>query len=294
MTKEKFLEKARSRHGYKYLYPDLDSKVTLKSKIKIDYQGVTYFQTVNKHLLGKCPEKTTPKKTKEEFVSEARKIWKDRFDYSQTEYKNALSKVKLFDTKRSIWVDQIASLHLQGFEPKFYDTESFISESKLITDFAFTYDGCQYVNKTTDVVISCPFHGDFSVKAFNHLNYGQSCKKCDEFRFTKEVKGFLDSYRISYDRQHKFEGCRNEIELPFDFYIPAFRTCIEFESLSHFDFNKLSGGIKSFESLKTNDKIKNDYCEDNYINLIRIRYDQIDNIPQILWENLKNFIVKSR
>jgi hypothetical protein len=42
------------------------------------------------------------------------------------------------------------------------------------------------------------------------------------------------------------------------------------------------GGIKAYESLKLNDSIKNDFCEINCINLIRIKYDQIDNIDKIL------------
>jgi hypothetical protein len=65
------------------------------------------------------------------------------------------------------------------------------------------------------------------------------------------------------------------------------RTCIEFDGEQHFYPVSHFGGIMAYESLKINDKIKNDYCEDNYINLIRIRWDQIDEISQILQRNLK-------
>jgi hypothetical protein len=68
------------------------------------------------------------------------------------------------------------------------------------------------------------------------------------------------------------------------------RTCIEFDGEQHFHPVSHFGGIMAYESLKINDKIKNDYCEDNYISLIRIRYDQIDDIYRILWDNLKNHI----
>jgi hypothetical protein len=53
---------------------------------------------------------------------------------------------------------------------------------------------------------------------------------------------------------------------------------------------QIFGGSEAYERLKINDKIKNDYCEINYINLIRIRYDQYDNIYSILWQNLKNHL----
>ena len=48
--------------------------------------------------------------------------------------------------------------------------------------------------------------------------------------------------------------------------------------------------IKRFLNNESINKIKNDYCEDNYINLIRIRYDQIDNIEKLLFDNLKIYL----
>lgn len=68
------------------------------------------------------------------------------------------------------------------------------------------------------------------------------------------------------------------------------RTCIEFDGKQHFQPMEFFGGVEAFEKIKINDKIKSDYCEDNYIDLIRIRYDQEDDIHQILWNNLKNKI----
>ena len=59
-------------------------------------------------------------------------------------------------------------------------------------------------------------------------------------------------------------------------------TIIEFDGLQHFEPIKHFGGQEAFEKLKTNDKIKNYYCEDNYINLIRIKYDEVDKIERIL------------
>jgi hypothetical protein len=50
MFKNKFIEKARSVHGYKYEYIDLPEKLTHKDVIQIKYNDVIYKQTVNKHL----------------------------------------------------------------------------------------------------------------------------------------------------------------------------------------------------------------------------------------------------
>ena len=64
-------------------------------------------------------------------------------------------------------------------------------------------------------------------------------------------------------------------------------TFIDFDISGYYDTDNKS---IPYDELKTNDKIKNDYCEDNYINLIRIKYDQINIIQEILWDNLKIFI----
>lgn len=41
-----------------------------------------------------------------------------------------------------------------------------------------------------------------------------------------------------------------------------------------------------FEATKRRDKIKNDYCKNNGIELIRIPYTEFDNIPKILRNKL--------
>jgi hypothetical protein len=63
----------------------------------------------------------------------------------------------------------------------------------------------------------------------------------------------------------------------FQFYLPSKRTVIEYLSKEHY-------------LIKDLDKKKEDYCEDNYIDLIRINYSQFDDIYKILWENLSDYI----
>ena len=58
--------------------------------------------------------------------------------------------------------------------------------------------------------------------------------------------------------------------------------CIEFDGIQHFEPVEHFGGVKAFKSLIKRDKIKNDYCQKNKINLLRIDYIQIDNIDNII------------
>jgi hypothetical protein len=220
MRKLEFLEKARNTHGYKYNYLNLSEKVTLNDKIDIEYNGEIYIQSISKHLMGRCPEKSTKRKTTEDFILEAKEIWKDKYDYSLTEYTGALNNIKII--YNGIVYEQRASSHLLGLAPEFRSNEESLLRDK--------------VNQSDKEGI-------------------------------KEIKEFLDKYQIDYEMNKNLD---NNI---FQFYVPNKRTIIEYLSKKHY-------------LIKDMDKIKKDYCEDNYIDSIRIRYNQFDDIYKILWDNL--------
>lgn len=159
----------------------------------------------------------------------------------------------------------------------------------IVNDYKYQYNFNNYVNVNSQIDIICPLHGLNIKTAYNALQ-GNCCTYCDESKGEKEIAKYLDKSEISYYRKHKFKDCKNIFQLPFDFYIPSLRTAIEFDGIQHFQPLQIFGGKEAYERLKINDKIKNSYCEDNYINLIRIRYDQIEDIYQILWDNLKNYM----
>ena len=351
MTKQQFLDSARKKHGYKYDYPNLKDKILSTDTIDIVFNNINYTQKVVKHItLGRCPEKNTPRKTTEQFISEAQRVWGDKYDYSLVEYTGALKKIKIIF--EGIIFEQDAISHIQGQAPEknlnqenfirkaklkhgdkydyrhvkfisgdsavmigyngtFYlqkpyqhligncpenlklsirkTTNTFVRESMLVHDFKYGYDKTDYTKNQIKVIISCPTHGDFNQTPLSHLQ-GSGCPNCNESKGEKEIAKYLNSKNINYSRQHKFPDCKNVFELPFDFYIPSMRMIIEFDGKQHYQPVEHFGGQKTYETLKINDKIKTDYCEDNYINLIRIKYDQIEKITEILWENMKVFL----
>jgi very-short-patch-repair endonuclease len=158
----------------------------------------------------------------------------------------------------------------------------------MVHDYKYEYNMEQYnLGLNSKIGIICKEHGKFNLKAATHI-YGSGCTKCDEYKFNKITKKYLETNNISFHQEHRFIDCN----LPFDFYLPKYRTIIEFDGRQHFEPIENFGGLESYNKLKINDKIKSDYCEDNYISLIRIRYDQIDDIYRILWDNLKTHIKK--
>ena len=79
--------------------------------------------------------------------------------------------------------------------------------------------------------------------------------------------------------------CKNIKSLLFDFFIPKYNTCIEFDGEQHFRPINFMGGIDKFEKTKINDNIKTIFCQENNIKLIRIPYYDIDKI-EIIFETL--------
>jgi len=74
--------------------------------------------------------------------------------------------------------------------------------------------------------------------------------------------------------------------LPFDFYLPHFNVCIEYNGTQHYYSNNWFGGDVGFEKTKINDEIKKNYCNKKSIELIVIKYDE--NINEILSKKFIN------
>ena len=283
-TTEQFIKEAKEIWGDKYDYSLVDYKGALK-KIKVIYNDIVFEQIANSHLKY-APELNM---NRDWFIKRAKDKWGDKYDYSLVEYKDCKKKVKIIYKKTGEIFEQTPALHLTNAPEKLLvrkTTEQFIKEANIIHDFRFSYDKTNYIKNQIKVIINCPIHGDFEQRPLSHLQ-GNGCPNCSESKGEKIIAKYLDKNNISYYRQHKFDDCKNIFQLPFDFYIPKYRTCIEFDGKQHYEPADFLGGIEAFEKLKTNDRIKDDYCEDNFINIIRIRYDQMDKIDSILNESFQ-------
>jgi hypothetical protein len=101
-TLEKFLEEAIEKHGDKYNYSKIKEYINCHKKMTIicpkhgDFQ-----QTAEKHLYGGCRKcaddlhASKSRKTNEKFIEEAKKVWGDLYDYSEINYQNTHTKIKI-------------------------------------------------------------------------------------------------------------------------------------------------------------------------------------------------------
>jgi very-short-patch-repair endonuclease len=281
-TTKEFIEDSIKIWGYKYDYSLVEYKGSFIN-VAIKYKGKIYYQKPSQHLSGYKCECANVKNTKD-FIDKSIERHGDKYDYSLVEYKGIDKKVKIL--YQGVVYEQKAGAHLysSGLVERVIPRrkrEDFILSSSEVHDSKYDYSLVEYSNNNTKVIIICPTHGEFLQRPSSHLQ-GHGCSSCMESKGEKKISHFLSFNNINYLSQHRFNDCRNILSLPFDFYIPSKRMCIEFDGIQHFEPIDHFGGVETFEKLKTNDKIKNDYCEDNYINLIRIRYDEVDNIEKIL------------
>ena len=90
------------------------------------------------------------------------------------------------------------------------------------------------------------------------------------------IENILINYGFTYVPQYTFNDCKNIFCLPFDFYLPEYNACIEYDGQQHFYPVEIFGGEEAFQKQKENDSIKTQYCVDHNIKLIRIPYTASD------------------
>lgn len=109
----------------------------------------------------------------------------------------------------------------------------------------------------------------------------QSCGCLSKSVGERKVKTQLELLQINFEREKSFEGCKNpetNYSLRYDFYLPDYKCCIEYDGFTHFIAN---GGWNTRENLygvQYRDSIKTKFCEDNNIRLVRIPYTELDDI----------------
>ncbi len=170
-------------------------------------------------------------------------------------------------------------------------------EKALLYDDVYTeiaQSGCELLSKeyknTTELLsIKCGVCKEnifeTSLVAFRGRKV-KACPKCNKSISAGErkFKKLLEKNNITYIHQHKYDDCKYKNKLKFDFYLNDYNIIIEVDGLGHFKPIPYFGGEEKFKENKIRDGIKNKYCKDNNIPIIRIPYDD---------RNMNDFIKRS-
>ena len=159
---------------------------------------------------------------------------------------------------------------------------------KLIGDYYNSY------TKTTFKCIACDKKCIWKTTPKIVLDGGKS-PICLSSNGVIKIEKYLQTKNIVYCREKTFNDCKNVKCLPFDFYLPQYNICIEYDGRQHYqpvNFNGCSNekALDSFQKNQINDNIKNQYCKLKNINLLRISYLDEDVIDDILDKFLFNIL----
>ena len=137
-----------------------------------------------------------------------------------------------------------------------------------------------YVNALTPILHKCLKCEHEWFAAPNNILRGSGCPKCNGSRGEKLITSWLNDYKIKFIPQYRFSDCKDKHTLPFDFYLIDYNACIEYQGEQHYRAIDFFGGDERFAICQSHDKIKKDYCNNNSIPLLCIKYDE--NVEEAL------------
>ncbi len=291
-TRERFLEEARQVHGDKYDYSNVIFRNSVTQVIIICPIHGEFAQDAHHHITRKqgCPKcGGTARKNTEEFVERARKIHGDKYNYEETDYISAHKKVCIIcPTHGRFWMEPANHTHRTNPQgcPKCsgkipWDKARFISEALVVHGNFYDYSQMKWNGLKEEVLILCPYHGEFRQKPIVHL-MGCGCQKCRNPKGETTIREILTRKELTFTEQVRFQDCKDKQPLPFDFVLyqqNRERLIIEYHGTQHYQPLSFRGKKASydellvgFETIKRHDLIKREWCYNKGIPLLEIPY----------------------
>jgi phage FluMu protein Com len=190
MTTQMFVNRAKELHGNKYSYAEL-VYVNSKTPVKIICTkcGKLCMQRPLEHLKGsdccRCYTKNLTYTTKE-FIHKANKVHGNIYDYSESVYTGGDTPVKVRCTNCNNIFYPTPNNHINKKSGcpscyllvRTYSKDEFIHVANITHNNFFNYDKTEYINTKTNIVVTCPIHGEFITSPRGHISHKYGCPKC--------------------------------------------------------------------------------------------------------------------
>lgn len=202
MNKIEFLNKICNRYEYEYLIEDSDI-INYKSSIKLKCKkhGIIEMRAsvlISGSMCRKCSDEK--RSNKSIILSRFIEKYGDEYEYDISNYKNNSSKIKITCKKHGDFYTSSIS-HLEGVKCNMCNKENYIitddeiikrtrkyiESCKLVYGDKYDYSKVKYIRSDKKIIIICRKHGEFQVRASNHLYSNCECRRC---RFDKWSNSF--------------------------------------------------------------------------------------------------------
>lgn len=132
--------------------------------------------------------------------------------------------------------------------------------------------------------------GNIITVGTNQLTTGHtnSCG-CLTSYYNSYIQLFLNKKQIK--NMPEYPAYIDNIRYRFDFYLPEYNLMIEYDGIQHFK-ERSFGNKEKLKDIQKRDEIKNKYCKDNNINILRIPYYNNDKIDEIISNHLQRLSEK--
>ena len=130
----------------------------------------------------------------------------------------------------------------------------------------------KYVKSTKPILLKHVECGNLTEISPHNFKNGVRCDKCKSYKGELKIRDLLLKKGVFFEEQVRFSDCRLKKPLVFDFFLPIHNILIEFDGEQHDRPIERWGGEKAFVLQKKRDLIKNEYCINKKIKLIRIKY----------------------
>jgi len=298
IKRNKFILKANLRHNNKYDY-SLVKYVNSITKVDIICKEHGIFSLRPDAHVRKvgCPVCNGGiKYSGDEFILKANDKHNNKYDYSKVNYINSNTKVEIICKDHGTFLMRPAN-HLigQGCSKCVGTNKKTTEEFKILANRVhgtkYDYSLVEYENNRIKLNIICKKHGVFKQDAKSHLN-GNGCSLCISSKGEEMIEDILTSFGLKYEREFKFKDCLgiSNGSLPFDFYLPELNILIEYDGRQHFEAVSKFGGEEYLKIIKINDSIRNEWCVKNNLYLIRIKYNNVENDLDILFNKINELI----
>lgn len=124
------------------------------------------------------------------------------------------------------------------------------------------------------------------------LNANHECPMCygtGNSKLTRKIESWLKNNGIQYEKEYVYDDCTHIKQLRFDYAIvehAEVKMLIEADGEQHFKPSNLFGGDKELRLTQLRDEIKDNYCKENNIKLLRIPYFDIAKVDSILQKHI--------
>ena len=141
----------------------------------------------------------------------------------------------------------------------------------------------------------CDCGNEITVSSICLLSGHTSSCGCLVSYWNMYIKKFLDKNNI--ENQPEYPVVIDGVRYKYDFYLPEYNLMIEYDGSIHYEPARYHGkgseqDLIDFKKRQERDKIKDKYCEDNNINLLRIPYWETKNIETIINDRLQRLSEK--